>query len=229
MKHKFIFLLSFVFALNFAAQAQNTQPTATPTPKLEQPKSDAAQEYSAKDYENLLAKLKGGDTNIDFTALRLAFTKTSNYSYHGAEKTEKEKFLKPFAGKNYKDALKQAEKFLETNYVDANAHYIAYNSAKELKDDKKAEFYKTVLLGLLNSIKNGNDGLSAEKPFRVITIDEEYTMMRFLGYQFNSQSLQSANGHQFDVMDATNTKTNEKVKFYFNIDIVWKAETDIFK
>ena len=65
-------------------------------------------------------------------------------------------------------------------------------------------------------------------PFYVITIDEEYTMMKFLGYQFNSQSLQSLDGHKFDVFTATNTKTGEKVKLFFNIDIVWAAETKLF-
>jgi hypothetical protein len=227
MKIKLIFLTLSLLLLSFAAQAQTVQPT----PKPEQAKQDVKteQNYTAQDYENLLAKLKGGDTSIDFTALRMAFTKTKEYSYSGTTKAEKEKFLKPFNDKNYKDALKQAEKFMEKNYVDANAHFVAYNAAKELKDEKKAEFYKAVLLGLLASIKDGNDGLSAEKPFRVISIDEEYTLMRFLGYQFSSQSLQNADGHQFDVFAATNAKTKENVKLYFNIDIVWKAETDIFK
>lgn len=220
MKLKTIFTIFVVLLLVFAGQAQDT-------PKPEQPKREAAK-YTTKDYEDLLAKLKGGDTNIDFKALRLAFAETKEYSYHGPEKAEREKFFKPFNDKNYKDALKQAEKYLEKNYVDLNAHYVAYNSAKELKDDKKAEFYKAITLGLLNSIKNGNDGLSAKTPFYVITIDEEYTMMRFLGYQFNTQSLQHTDGHSFDVFTVTNTKNNEKTTLYFNIDVVWAAETKLF-
>jgi hypothetical protein len=228
MKLKFILLLLFVFSANFTTRAQDAQ--ATPTPKSEPITQNAKteQKYTAQDYADLVAKLKGGDTGIDFTALRMAFTKTEEYSYGGTDKAEKEKMLKPFNDKKYKEALKQAEKILEKNYTEANAHFVAYNAAKELKDEKKAEFHKAVLLGLLSSIKNGNDGLSAEKPFKVITIDEEYTLMRFLGYQVGGQGLQNVGGHQFDVLDATNAKTSEKAKFYFNIDIVWKAETEIF-
>ena len=221
MKLKIFLTIAFVLLSTFAGQAQDN-------PKLEPAKTPQAK-LTAKDYEDLLARLKGGDTKIDFTALRMAFTETKDYSYDGPEKAEKEKFLKPFNDKNYKEALKQAEKFLEKNYVEANAHYVAYNSAKELKDDKKAEFHKTILLGLLNSIQNGNDGLSAKTPFSVITIDEEYTILRFLGYQFGgSQSLQHTDGHTFDVLTAKNTKTNQEAKLYFNIDVVWAAETKIF-
>lgn len=220
MKLKIIVTIVFVLLLNFAGQAQDN-------PKPEQPKQTEAK-LTAKDYEELAAKLKGGDTKIDFKSLRMAFTETKEYSYSGPDKAEREKFFKPFNDKNYKEALKQAEKYLEKNYLDANAHYVAYNVAKELKDDKKAEFYKAILLGLLNSIKNGNDGLSEKTPFYVITIDEEYTLMKFIGYQFNSQSLQTLDGHKFDVFTATNTKTGESVKLFFNIDVVWAAETKLF-
>jgi len=220
MKLKIIFTVSFALLLTFAGQAQENS-------KPEQIKP-AETKLTAKDYETLLAKLKGGDANIDFKALRMAFTETEEYSYRGPDKAEREQFYKPFNDKKYKEALKQAEKYLEKNYVDANAHYVAYNSAKELKDDKKAEFYKAVLLGLLNSIKSGNDGLSEKSPFYVITVDVEYTLMKFLGYQFGSQSLKHIDGHSFDVFSVTNTKTGDKTTLYFNIDVVWAAETKLF-
>ncbi len=226
MRLKLILLLLSLFSLNFVVRAQNPQPTPKSNPTQKAAKTEP--NYTAKDYENLLAKLKAGDIKIDFTVLRMAFVKTREYSYSGTDKTEREKFLKPFSDKNYQAALKQSENFLEKSYLDATAHFVAYSSAKELKDDKKADFYKAVLVGLLSSIKNGNDGFSAEKPFSVITIDEEYTLMKFLGYQFSSQSLQSINGHKFDVFTATNAKTSEKVKLYFNIDVIWKAESEIF-
>jgi hypothetical protein len=226
MKLKLIIFICSILLISFTVEAQTVQPTPKPTETKEAVKTE--QKYTAQDYENLLAKLKGGDTNIDYTALRMGFAETKNYSYHGTDNAEKEKMFKPFNDKKYKDALKEAEKILEKNYVEVNAHFVAYNAAKELKDEKKAEFHKAVLLGLLNSIKNGNDGLSAEKPFKVISIDEEYTLLKFLGFQRGGQALQSIGGHQFDVLTATNMKTKEQTKFYFNIDVVWAAEMKIF-
>lgn len=220
MKLNIILMIVAGLLLSFAGHAQEK-------PKADQTEQKQAK-LTAKDYEELVAKLKSGDTRVDLTALRMAFTETKEYSYGGPAKADKEKFFKPFNDKNYKDALKEAEKFLEKNYVEANAHFVAYNCAKELKDDKKAEFHKTVLLGLLKSIENGNDGLTLKTPFSVITIDEEYTMMRFLGYKYNSQSLQHSDGHTFDVFTATDPKTDQTVTLYFNIDVVWAAETKIF-
>lgn len=222
MKRKFILSLTIVLASCFFAQAQNKTSAA-----LQQ----AAQktEYTAQDYENMLAKLKGGDANIDYKALRMAFTKTKNYYYDGANRDEQNKFYKPFGEKNYEEALKQAEKFLGKNYVDVDTHYVAYRAATELKDVAKAEFHKSVLLGLLNSIKNGNDGSSEKNPFFVISLGEEYALMRFTGYHHISQRLQHRDGHTFDVFEAVNTKSNEKATLYFNIDIVWAAEKLSFR
>lgn len=222
MKLRTLFTLLLMLTLAFTAAAQVK-------PEAEKPADPAAAtKYTAKDYQDLVVKLKGGDANVDYKALRMAFTETEEYSYSGPDKAEQAKFLKPFNDKKYKDALKQAEAFMEKNYVDANAHYVAYNAAKELKDDKKAEFHKTVLLGLLNSIKSGNDGLSEKTPFYVITINEEYTLLTFLGYQRGAQSLRHSDGHSFDVLTATDLKTNKQTQFFFNIDVVWAAEMKLF-
>jgi Domain of unknown function (DUF4919) len=226
MKIKVLLTVSIIFLVCLTILAQDTENKQKS--ELDKQDSKSAKRYAAKDYDDQVAKLKIGDANIDFTALRMGFVATKAYSYHGPDKAEKEKFLKPLNDKKWKDALKEAEKFLGKNYAEPNAHHAAYLAAKELKDEKATEFHMTVLLGLLNSIKNGNDGFSAKTPFLVTTIDEEYTMMRFLGLKFNSQSLQHAEGHTFDVFTATDTKTNEKVTVYFNIDIVWAAETKLF-
>lgn len=189
---------------------------------------DQPAKLTAADYTNLLAKLKGGDTSISFKDLRVAYSATKEYSFSGPDREARNKFYKPFNEKNYKDALKEAEKYLETVYVDANAHLVAHISAKELNDTKKADFYKAVLIGLVNSIQDGQDGLTAKTPYMVISIDEEYTLMRFLGLQHKVQSLQHIDGHAYDVFEAVDTETNKARKVYFNIDIVWEAETKLF-
>ncbi len=189
---------------------------------------DQPAKLTSDDYASLLSKLKGGDTSISFKDLRIAFSATKGYSFSGPDREARNKFYKPFGEKNYKDALKEAEKYLDSVYVDANAHFVAHVSAKELKDEKKADFHKAVLIGLIDSIRDGNDGLTAKTPFMVISIDEEYTLMRFLGLRHSSQSLQHSDGHTYDVFDAVDAETNQARKVYFNIDIVWDAETKLF-
>ena len=206
-----IFSILFLAILSIAVQAQ---------PKPDQP--------TLPTYAEIAAKLKNGETKVDYKRLRTAFTETKDYSYSGSDRTEISKMFKSLNDKNYREAAKQAGKILDKNYVELNAHYVAFSAAKELKDDKKAEFHRTVLAGLMDAIQDGNDGQSAKTPFFPITIAEEYTVMNLLGYKHGSQSLQSIDGHQFDVFDATDNKTNKSVKLYFNIDIIWKAESAIF-
>ncbi len=220
MKIKLIVFLTMLGALNATAFAQTNSAKG---------KTETKQENQQKNsYAEIVSKLKGGDTNIDYKALRNAFVQTEEYSYDGTDKDERNKMFKSLNDKNYKDALKQAEKILDKNFVEINAHYVAFVANRELKDEKKSEFHKTVMLNLLNEVRAGNDGLSAKTAFMPITIDEEYTLMNFLGYKFKSQSLQSVDGHQFDVFEAVDSKTNESKKLYFNIDVIWKAETAIF-
>jgi outer membrane protein assembly factor BamD (BamD/ComL family) len=221
MKIKIIVLSLCFCALTSIALAQNN--SSKQTDKI-------AQENSQKNsYQELVVKLKNGEANFDYKALRTAFVGTKEYSYAGLDKEARNKMFKSLNDKNYKDALKQAEKILDKNYIEINAHYVAYISNRELKDGKKSEFHKTVMVNLLEAVRNGNDGLSAKTAFMPITIDEEYTLMNFMGYKHNSQSLQTIDGHKFDVFDAVDSKTNEAKKLYFNIDVIWKAETAIFE
>jgi hypothetical protein len=217
MKRYFVFTVTFLLAFAFGVNAQKpeNQPKPTPTPvKIS--------------YEDLLAKLKNGDTKIDYRALRMAYSETKDYSYHGIESAEKQKIFAALNGKKYKDVLKLTDKVLATDFVEPNSHYAAFIANRELKDEKKSEFHKTVLIGLVDSIMNGKDGKSAKNCFEVITISEEYFVMNYLGFKVSSQSLGKEEGHTFDILTGINSETKESEKFYFNIDVVWKAETKMF-
>ncbi len=213
-RNKILLLTLCLLALAFSVAAQN--------------KSASDKEKAQTTYNDLLAKLKNGDTKIDYTALRTSFAEMNDYSYDGISKEERAKIFKPLNDKNFKEAFKQADKIAEKNYVDANVHYAAYQASKELKDDKNAEFQKAVLIGLLNSIQNGNDGKTAKTAFLPINISEEYNLLNFLGYKFESQATAEEDGHRFDIMSVVNSKTNDKAKLYFNIDKIWEAETKLF-
>ncbi|HEX8368039.1 MAG TPA: DUF4919 domain-containing protein [Pyrinomonadaceae bacterium] len=219
-KIKFIGLLLSLFIFTFSGQAQDA--SKTEAVKTTQEKT------SAKDYEDLLGKLKKGDTNIDFKKLRFAFTETKNYSPYGNRSEDGEKMSQAFREKNYKDALKSAEKVLETSYVDINAHFIAAVASKEAGNNEKFEFHKKVYLGLINSIINGKDGKSAKTAFEVIYVPEEYALLNYLGYRRGSQTLVNENGSKFDVLTVTNPENNETLKLYFNIDTVWKGYEKVF-
>lgn len=224
-KTKFIGLLLSVFVFAFTATAQDA--AKTEAGKAAQGKTTAAT-AGAKDYEDLLGKLKKGDTGIDFKKLRFAFTETNNYSPYGNRSEDAGKMAQLFRDKNYKEALKSAEKVLETSYVDLNAHFVAAISYNEIGNSEKAEFHGKVYRGLIDSILKGKDGKSAATAYEVIYVPEEYALLNYLGYRRGSQALVTENGSKFDVLTVTDPKNNETLKLYFNIDTVWKGYEKVF-
>ena len=122
-----------------------------------------------------------------------------------------------------------ADQILKGDYVDMDAHVIASMAYRGLGDTSNADFHKTVYLGLVNSITMSGDGNTAKTAYVVISTSEEYVILRAFGLIPGGQALVTEDGHTFDVLTATDQKTKATVKMYFNIDIVWKAENDIFK
>ncbi len=221
---KKILTLLFCFLLSsLAAQAQNV-----PSDQPKQTDVKNAQKLTAKDYEDLLAKLKRGDTSIDFAKLRFAYTETKEYSAYGIDAAERKAMFDALNAKKYEDALKKAEDVLKTNFVEMNAHFVAFVSNEELGKTEKAEFHKKVFSGLINSILDGADGKTAKTAYKVICVPEEYVVINFLGFRRTSQALVNEDGSKFDILTVVNSETNETAKLYFNIDTVWKGYEKIF-
>lgn len=223
MTGKILSLLICILALSFAALAQGS-PEGAPKKK----ETTNEQKLTAKDYEDLLGKLKKGDTAIDFAKLRFAYTETKDYSPYGIGAADKKALYDAFDGKKYEDAVKRAEEILKTNYVEMNAHLIAFISNKELGKSEKSEFHKKVFSGLVNSILDGADGKTAKSAFKVICVPEEYVVLNYLGLRRTDQALTDENGSKFDILTVVNIETNESAKIYFNIDTVWKGYEKVF-
>lgn len=221
MKLNLLPLLLSLLAFTFSVQAQ-TAPTDKPVDPAPQEKSSTAA------YPDLLAKLKEGDTKIDYRALRMAYTQTKEYSPYGTGSDETTPMFKALNDKKYKDALKLAEEILKDNYVEMNSHYVASLAHESLGNKEKAEFHKAVFLGLVNSIIGGKDGKSAKTAYEVISVPEEYVIVNILKYQRGSQSLVNEDGHKFDVLTVTHRETKETVRLYFNVDLVFKGYEKIF-
>jgi Domain of unknown function (DUF4919) len=202
----------FIFVAACAV-ALGQKPVATPEAK---PK-----------YEELLAKVQGGDTKIDYRALRMAYSETKEASPFGSDREARSAMNKALDEKRYKDAIKSAEQILKTTYVNPFAHMTKAIAHRELGETDKFEFHKAIYLGLINSILNRADGKTPSTAYVVISTEEEYAVMQALGYGVGGQSLQHTDGHTFDVLHGTD-KSGNKVDVYFNIDIVWAMENRMF-
>ncbi len=168
-------------------------------------------------YDVLVEKVKQKDPSVNFTELRHAFYESPNYNPYAPMMT-----YRPLNGalaqKNYEEVLKIAESVLAKNFVEVNAHMAAQIAYQETGNAERAEFHKFMTDGLLKSIKSSVDGKSTATAFEVISINEEYGLIRSLGLRPIGQAMLEEKGHRYDAMTVVDPKTKEESKLYFNID-----------
>jgi len=174
------------------------------------------------EYATLLASLKAGNTSIDYTRLRLSYMDSPERKAAKDTSNSEKAMFEELDKKDYPAALKDAEAVLESDYVNIDAHFVALVANQEMGAMDKAEFHRTVFRGLINSIRNSGDGKSPETAWVVITVHEEYVILRVLGFRPSQQSLLSQNGHSYDVMKVKNAEDGTEQTFYFNVDIPFK-------
>lgn len=171
------------------------------------------------DYYGLVKTLKNNDINIDFQALRLSYTKTKDYRPYGADDKAKDAAFDALNKKNYAEAVRQAESVLEKNYVDLDIHLLCRIAYREMGNSEKYAFHNAVLKGLAGSLYASGDGLTPEQAIVVISVSEEYFLLKANGLKMVKSSSMMVNGHHYDKMDVENKKTAEKKVIYFNIDV----------
>jgi len=173
-------------------------------------------------YESLVEKLKKFDRSVDFTTLRQAYVKSTDYSpYGGTTDKPHRAMFEAFNKKQYDKAIKEAEKVLKEYYLDIDAHIICQLGFAETGERERAEYHKFVSQGLVRSIMDSGDGESEATAYKVVTVDEEYAILRIRGYGFRGQGLRHNDGHSYDVMTVMNPETSQEEELYFNIDPIF--------
>ncbi|MCA1605412.1 MAG: DUF4919 domain-containing protein, partial [Acidobacteria bacterium] len=190
-------LLTF---LSIPAQSQQTPPVA-----------------GKSTFNELVEKAKKGDRSVDFTELRIAFYESANYNPYTPMMTYRSLYG-ALAQTNYAEAIKIAESVLEKNFVEVNAHMVAQIAYRESGNAERAQFHKFMADGLLNSIKSKGDGKSKDTAFEVISINEEYGLLRSMSLRPIKQSLLQDKGHRFDALTVIDPQTNQESVVYFNVD-----------
>lgn len=227
-------LLLLCVAASAAAQtatpAQTTPPAPRPTPASPPPpkptptpseaQAAAAASEAQKKYDALLEKAKKGEGTVDYKALRFAYFETPGSSPLGM--LDYRDLWTHVGQQNWAKAAKQAEAVLEKNYVDANAHMVAFIAYREQGNDEQARLHRRWADGLLDSIKADGDGKSADTAWHVISVSEEYAVLRSMSLRVMGQSLVNEKEHFYDVIQTLDPK-NAEATFYFNIDKPFSA------
>lgn len=169
-------------------------------------------------YETLLERVKKQDASVDFKELRYAYTETKQYDPYGGSLDARDAMFAALTAKEYDKALAASDKLLAANYLNINAHFVAYVAHRNLSQAERSEYHKWVFQNLLKSIGASGDGKTMESAFIVISIDEEYAWLNFMGLRSAGQQKVEENGHNYDKMMAKDPKTDQSSTYYFNVD-----------
>ncbi|HKV42176.1 MAG TPA: DUF4919 domain-containing protein [Blastocatellia bacterium] len=199
-------VLVFFLGISGTAAGQNPQGAqAPPSKKLS--------------YEELLEQVKKQDPLVDYAALRMAYTATFSYEPYADLSQKRESMFKALKDKNYSVAIEIADGILKTDYVDIDAHYIEHSAYTALGNQRLADFHGDVAGGLIDSILKSGDGLGPATAYTVICVREEYLVLSVKGLKAGSQELVHDKGHSYDLLNAEDESSGERVRFYFNIDL----------
>jgi hypothetical protein len=190
---------------------------------LAQPPSTVSGASASASYEDLIAKLKAGDKKVDFRSVRLAYAESKDALASGSSHLTRQAMNTALHNRRFDETIRIAADILKIVYISPDTHASLSTAYRELGDTARSDFHKTVYLGLVNSIIEVGDGKSPQTAYHVVTTEEEYAVMRAFGLSVWGQELINRDDRWFEILSATNTKTNETAKVYFNIDIPRKV------
>jgi hypothetical protein len=176
------------------------------------PKNQAPDTYQA-----LVARLKQGDITVDFRELRQAYAASPEYT-DGPDLEEVKAMYTAFNRRDFPEALKHSQKLLADCYLDIDAHQVAFLANREMHVEEEAEFHHRIAHGLIQAIMQTGDGKSPETAWAVLSTHEEYIILQVLGLRPGSQSLTQVGKHSYDKLEPVDSKTQQPVTLYFNID-----------
>ena len=179
-----------------------------------------ADKYTSADYFKLLKQAEKQDPKLDFTALRLSYTKTKFYEPYDTPDFKGMKAA--YDAKNWKKTLSISEGILKKNVTNIDAQLYAMLAYKELGNKKKADFHQYMFRGLLHSLLNSGEGDSPREAFVVISIHEEYAVFKAIHVMPGKQKLEQIDGSFYDKWQVKHSRTGDHT-LYFNIDIPFKT------
>lgn len=175
-------------------------------------------------YESLLARARRGDPNLDFTALRMA-SAARLAKADAADPKLRKKMFDALHDDQWAAVIETGNQVLAQNFLDIDAHVLVAYAYEKSHQPEKAALHYMMGNGLLKSILASGDGRSIETAFVVISVDEEYSVLRHHHLRSETQDLVNALGHSYDVLTAQTGDTHQQVTVYFNIDKVVAIES----
>lgn len=181
------------------------------------------------EYFQLVDSLKA-ERKISYFRLRMAYTKTSYYNPYSTKESDVYKRVEElFLNRNINEAIKILYNLLDSNYVSIKAHMYCSFLYAEKGDSVRSNYHSNIYNKLLESILDSGDGKGYESAYWVISTKEEYDLINVFRLSFNEQNLIENDGHSFDLLKVQDEETHENIEIYFNIDLLQRHLSKMFK
>jgi hypothetical protein len=148
---------------------------------------------------------------VDFLALRTEFGDRSDFTAICESGRPVREWHKASEASDWQTLLASTAKWLDGCPVDIDAHYLSAVANERASQHVEAGAHATWFRGLVDSVLGSGSGNSSESPYVVISLDEEYAVLRALGLQPKRQTL--LNGG-IDAISTTDASGNESTVYF---------------
>ena len=139
-------------------------------------------------YESLLEKARKGDAGLDFTALRMA-SAARLAKASAADPELRKKMFEALHEDQWAAVIETGNQVLAQNYLDIDAHMFVASAYEKTHEPEKAAAHRTMGNGLIKSILASGDGRSFKTAFVVISVEEEYSVLKHYRLRSDKQDL----------------------------------------
>jgi hypothetical protein len=170
-------------------------------------------------YYDLLAVAQHDPADADYASLRAAYAESDDYAPYVHDQEHLDALRAALPVRNLDAALDAIDGLLDHNYLDIEAHMAADYIYTLLGDQVQSAYHRTFARGLIDAIFATGNGVTFDTAFVVLSIPEEYLVMRLLGFRATGQRLVQHEEHWFDVLSAQRNDDEPDFELHFNIDV----------
>jgi hypothetical protein len=121
-------------------------------------------------------------------------------------------------------ALDITRKILDVDEADIGAHMMYAIALEKFKRAPEARYHFKVAGYMLRSLAKTGDGRDWKTAWKVYRVKEEYDLMRFMGFDVQTQALAPLGDHVFDVLDVRDAGNANAYRVYFDITELFAEE-----
>lgn len=208
-------------------------PAAPPTAPEPEPvvESMSLAPSDSDEYARLVQRAEAGEPDVDYRAMRHAYFDSAardraNNAYDEIEALRKR--MREGMKADVPERVREAARgILRFQYTDLEAQQALHRSCELLDDGACAAKHRDVVSGLVRSILSTGDGRTCRTGWKVVSVDEEYFLLRMMRFNFERQGGPSR-AEPCDAMTGTDADGKPRT-VYFNVEFVLQQWQRIFK